>query len=289
MIRTFKTFSNLVVLPHSVFALPFALASLITATNGRPPIRLLLLVILCMVLARTAAMAYNRLVDADVDAKNPRTQNRDIPAGRIKVGQVRLIVILCSLGLVGTTYFINPLAFKLSPLALAIIFLYSHTKRFTWTSHLFLGLALGVAPVGAWIAATGLFQTQPLWLMGAVICFLAGFDILYATQDMAFDKQEGLHSWVVRWGLGNSLMASRLFHTLMLGFLAGFGAQAGFSRIYYAGIVLVGLVLLVQHRLAYRLEKDGGDIRFSLSPAMMGYNGWIAVLYFVVVGVTLWF
>jgi len=242
-----------------------------------------------MVLARTSAMAYNRLVDADVDARNPRTQNRDLPAGRIKLWQVRLIVILSSFGFVGTTYFINPLAFVLSQYALVIILFYSHTKRFTWTSHLFLGLALGVAPVGAWIAATGQFQTQPLWLLGAVICFLAGFDILYATQDLSFDKQEGLHSWVVRWGLSRSLLASRLFHTLMLGFLAGFGAQAGFSSIYYVGIALVGAVLLVQHRLAYRLEKDGGDIRFTLSPAMMGYNGWIAVLYFLVVGATLWF
>jgi len=289
MLKTLKSFSNLVVLPHSVFALPFALASLLTATNGRPPFRVLFLVILCMVLARTSAMAYNRLVDADVDAKNPRTQNRDIPAGRIKLWQVRLIVILSSFGFVGTTYFINPLAFVLSQYALVIILFYSHTKRFTWTSHLFLGLALGVAPVGAWIAATGQFQTQPLWLLGAVICFLAGFDILYATQDLSFDKQEGLHSWVVRWGLSRSLLASRLFHTLMLGFLAGFGAQAGFSPIYYVGISLVGLVLLVQHRLAYRLEKDGGDIRFTLSPTMMGYNGWIAVLYFLVVGATLWF
>ena len=189
----------------------------------------------------------------------------------------------------GATYFINPLAFKLSPLALAIVFFYSHTKRFTWTSHLFLGLALGVAPVGAWIAGTGKLGIQPLWLLGAVICFLAGFDILYATQDLSFDKREGLQSWVVRWGIPRSLMASRLFHFLMLGFLAGFGAQVGFRPIYFWGIALVGFVLLVQHRLAYRLEKDGGDIRFSLSPAMMGYNGWIAVLYFLVVGVTLWF
>jgi 4-hydroxybenzoate polyprenyltransferase len=286
-----KTFSNLVVLPHSVFALPFALASLFTAFHqqGGFSLRILLLVILCMVLARTSAMAYNRLVDANLDAKNPRTRNRDLPTGKIKAWQVRLIIWLTAIGLVGTTYFINPLAFKLSPLVLVILFFYSHTKRFTWTSHLFLGLALGVAPVGAWIAATGQFQTLPLWLMAAVICFLAGFDILYATQDLSFDRQEGLHSWVVRWGIARSLWASRLFHTLMLGFLAGFGAQAGFSRLYYAGVALVGLVLLVQHRLAYRLEKDGGDIRFSLSPAMMGYNGWIAVLYFLVVGATLWF
>jgi 4-hydroxybenzoate polyprenyltransferase len=288
MFKSFKTFSNLVVLPHSVFALPFALASLLTATQGKPPLRILGLVIVCMVLARTAAMAYNRLVDADIDAKNPRTQNRDIPAGRIKSWQVRLIVLVCFFAFIGTCYFINGLAFKLSPLAMGIVFFYSHTKRFTWTSHLFLGLALGVAPVGAWIAATGAFAPEPFWLMMAVIFFLAGFDILYATQDETFDKQAGLQSWVVRWGIGPSLVASRFFHFGMLGFLAGFGVQAGFSKLYYVGIGVIGALLLYQHLRAYKLEKAGERTRFTLSPSMMKMNGWVSVLYFIVVAVTLW-
>ncbi len=289
MFEKLRTISNLVVLPHSVFALPFALASLLTATHGRPPLRILVLVVVCMVLARTAAMAYNRLVDADIDAKNPRTKNRDIPAGRIKAWQVGLLVAVCCLAFIGTCYFINALVFKLSPLAIGIVFFYSHTKRFTWTSHLFLGLALGVAPVGAWIAATGAFAPEPFWLMMAVICFLAGFDILYATQDEAFDKKEGLQSWVVRWGVPNSLQASRFFHACMLGFLAGFGVQAGFPPVYYGGIGIIGAVLLYQHQHAYRLETRGGRSRFTLSPSMMKMNGWVSILYFVVVGVTLWF
>src|SRR5581483_2121573 len=139
----------------------------------------------------------------------------------------------------------------------------SYTKRFTWTSHLFLGLALGIAPVGAWIAATGVFAIEPLWLMMAVICFLAGFDILYSTQDEAFDKKEGLHSWVVRWGLPNSLKASRFFHACMLGFLAGFGVQVGFSVVYYVGIGLIAAVLLYQHQKAYKLESEGTNTHFT--------------------------
>lgn len=288
-LQKLKTLSDLVVLPHSVFALPFALASLLTATHGRPSLHVLFWVIVCMVLARTTAMAYNRLVDADIDAKNPRTQNRDIPAGRIKPWQVRLITVICSLCFVLACYPLNVLAFKLSPLALVIVFFYSHTKRFTWASHLFLGLALGVAPVGAWIAATGAFAPEPFWLMAAVICFLAGFDILYATQDEAFDRKEGLQSWVVRWGLPNSLKASRFFHACMLGFLAGFGVQAGFSPIYYWGIGVIGAVLLYQHKNAYKLEAVGGSSQFTLSPSMMKMNGWISILYFAVVGVTIWF
>ncbi len=287
--RRLKILSDLVVLPHSVFALPFALASLLTATRGRPPFRLLFWVVVCMVLARTTAMAYNRLVDAEFDARNPRTRNRDLPAGRIRPWQVRLVVAACAFGFVLACRPLNPLSFKLSPLALAIVLFYSHTKRFTWTSHLFLGLALGVAPLGAWVAATGRFETQPLWLAAAVVCFLAGFDILYATQDEAFDKAEGLQSWVVRWGIPNSLKASRFFHFGMLGFLAGFGAQAGFPPFYYGGIGLIGAILLYQHRTAYALRRTGDGIQFTLSPSMMKMNGWIAVLYFVVVGVTVWF
>ncbi len=288
MLSKLKVISNLVVLPHSVFALPFALASLMTATHGKPSPHVLLWVIICMILARTTAMAYNRLVDADIDAKNPRTQKRDIPAGRIKAWQVGILTIVCAFGFVMACYPLNSLAFKLSPIALAIILFYSHTKRFTWTSHLFLGLALGVAPVGAWIAVTGAFAPEPFWLMMAVICFLAGFDILYATQDEVFDKREGLQSWVVRWGLPNSLKASRFFHVCMLGFLAGFGVQVGFPLLYYAGIGVIGAVLLYQHQKAYQLEIRGDQTHFTLSPAMMKMNGWISILYFAVVGVTLW-
>jgi 4-hydroxybenzoate polyprenyltransferase len=288
MFRKLKIFSNLVVLPHSVFALPFALASLLAATQGKPSVKLLLLVILAMVLARTTSMAYNRLVDADIDAKNPRTKNRDIPAGRISLWQVKILILVCGTAFIGTCHFINPLALWLSPLALFIVFFYSHTKRFTWISHLFLGLALGVAPAGAWIAATGRFDLEPLWMTAAVIFFLAGFDILYATQDLAFDLREGLHSWVVRWGIANSLTASRFFHAGMLGFLAVFGYQVHFPQVYYIGLCLVGALLVFEHLKAYTLKKRPGGVEFKLNPAMMLMNGWVSALYFAVVCVTVW-
>lgn len=288
MFKKIKIVSNLVVLPHSVFALPFALASLLTVTHGRPSLRLLLLVIAAMVLARTTSLAYNRLVDADLDARNPRTKNRDIPAGRISSAQVKLLVWLCALCFVGICFFINPLAFKLSPIALFIVLFYSHAKRFTWASHLLLGLALGVAPVGAWIAATCRFDLEPLWLTGAVICFLAGFDILYATQDLPFDMSEGLQSWVVRWGIPNSLTASRIFHGAMLGFLTVFGFKVDFPEIYYLGLCSVGALLVYEHMKAYTLKKRPGGVEFELNPAMMLMNGWVSTLYFVVVCVTVW-
>jgi 4-hydroxybenzoate polyprenyltransferase len=290
LLEKIKIISNLVVLPHSVFALPFALSSLLAASHGHPPLRTVFWVVACMVLARTAAMAYNRLVDADIDAKNPRTRDRDLPAGRIKSWQVKILVVVCGFGFVGACSFLNPLAFKLSPLALAVVFFYSHTKRFTWTSHLFLGLALGVAPVGAWIAATGSLALDPFWLTGAVVCFLAGFDILYATQDLEFDKTEGLHSWVTRWGLPASLKASRFFHAGMLGFLAGFGVVEGFSGLYNAGIGILAAILVYQHKKIYALESvSGGGNRFTLSPALLALNGWIAVFYLIIVGAALWF
>jgi 4-hydroxybenzoate polyprenyltransferase len=151
-----------------------------------------------------------------------------------------------------------------------------------------LGLALGISPVGAWLAAKGEFSVTPFWLTGAVICFLAGFDILYATQDEVFDKKNGLQSWVVRWGVPASLHASRFFHLAMLGFLVGFGVQAGFHIGYFVGLVLVAAALVFQHLKAYSLVKTGKGYRFTLSPQMMALNGWISVLYFCVVGVTLW-
>ena len=287
-----KTFSNLVVLPHSVFALPFALAALIVAvkkeTGGLPSLRLFLLVVVAMFLARTAAMAYNRLMDADVDAKNPRTKGREIPAGRIKAWQAKALVFVCGMGFVWTCSFINRLSFLFATPVLIVLLLYSHTKRFTWMSHFFLGFALGIAPAAAWVAATGRLELTPLWLSAAVVCFVAGFDILYATQDEVFDKKEGLYSWVVKWGAGNAVYASRFLHIGMIGFLAGFAFFCGFPSSHYKflGLVLAGLVY--QHRMGYKTTGKGREARVVLSPKMMANNGWIAVLYLVAVAMTLW-
>jgi len=286
LVEKLKAFSNLVVLPHSVFALPFALASLLVATQGKLSLRLVGLVVLAMFLARTAAMAYNRLVDADIDAKNPRTKGRDIPSGRVKTWQARALVWVCGLGFVVTCSFLFSLAFRLSPIVLAVLLFYSHTKRFTWASHFFLGFALGLAPIGAWIAALGRLTVEPLFLCAGVLCFVAGFDILYALQDEEFDKREGLHSWAVKWGAGNAVWASRFLHVAMIGFLACFAAVSGFPSSHFTLLGLIAAALAWLHRMGYKVEGSGKAAKVVLSPQMMAYNGWIAVLYFAAVAAT---
>jgi 4-hydroxybenzoate polyprenyltransferase len=288
LITKLKTISELVVLPHSVFALPFALVALLAATGGKPPLSVLFWVVVCMVLARTAAMAYNRLVDADLDARNPRTKDRPIPSGRMTKTQVRILVWVCGILFILAASRLNPLAFKLSPVALAVVLAYSHMKRFTWGTHLFLGFALGIAPVGAWIAATGRFEWTPVWLTAAVICFVGGFDILYATQDEAIDRKEGLQSWVVQWGIPRSLLASRLLHALMIGFLGGFGAQFDWGSFYYAGLALLAGVLYYLHHTQYGFNYVNGVPTFYLQPAMMRLNGYVALLYLFVAGSQIW-
>jgi len=286
MFKRLKTLSELVVLPHSVFALPFALASLLAATGGKPPVRILVWVVVCMVLARTAAMAYNRLVDADMDALNPRTKNRPLPSGRMTPNQVRLVAAVSGFLFVLASGRLNPLCFKLSPLALGVVFFYSHTKRFTWASHLFLGLALGIAPPAAWAAATGSLSPSPLLLTAAVVCFVAGFDILYAAQDAAFDRNHGLRSFVVRWGGRNALWASRILHIVMLGFLSLFGHRLDFPAFYQAGVGAIGAVLFYLHLTQYHWNPAEGSLR--VKSALMAVNGWVAVLYFLNVGASLW-
>ena len=290
MLKTLKDWSNLIVLSHSVFALPFALASLLVATHRQPSVKLTLLVILAMFFARTAAMAYNRVVDADVDALNPRTQNREIPAGKIPKRQVIALTWLAGAGFLATCYFIGGLAFKLSPMALAVVFFYSQTKRFTWLCHFALGIALGLAPMGAWVAATGFIELAPLFLFFGVVCFVAGFDILYAIKDVDFDKSHGLQSWVTRWGIPASLKASRILHFVMLAFLAGFGAIAPLNHALFTyGLTLIGVFVIFQHTkiFAYARDRKGGE--FVMPIDVLGLNGWVSVIFLAVVGVSLWF
>jgi len=289
MLKQLKDWSNLIVLSHSVFALPFALASLLVATRHQPSGQLTLLVILAMFFARTAAMAYNRVVDADMDALNPRTQDREIPAGKISKVQVLILTWLSAAGFVATCYFIGGLAFKLSPLALFIVFFYSQTKRYTWLCHLVLGLALGLAPMGAWIAARGTIDAAPFFLLLGVVCFVAGFDILYAIKDMEFDKAHGLHSWPERWGIRSSLRASRILHFAMLGFLAAFGVLAQLSPVYIYGLTLIGVFLIYQHSRIFTYERDRKSGEFVLPIDVLSLNGWVSVIFLAIVGASLWF
>ena len=221
---------------HTLFALPFALGSMLAASHGQPGWRVLGLILLCMVFARTAAMVFNRLADWEIDKKNPRTAGRH----RLIARPVAVALLLVSAGaFVATTYFINRLCFALSPVALLIVCLYSLTKRFTDYTQLFLGLALAVSPVGAWLAVRGQFSWPPLVLAGAVLLWVAGFDLIYATMDYEFDRAAGLRSLVVRYGIAGSLRLAQALHAVAFVGLAVFGITAGLGIIYFVSLLLV--------------------------------------------------
>src|SRR3954471_1238877 len=229
-------FLRLIRFSHTIFALPFALGALLVAANGRPSPRVLGLVIACMVLARTAAMLFNRLVDWQIDQRNPRTESRH---RLIRKPIAWVLLLVASTAFLLGSAAINVITGLLGPVALLIIFFYSLTKRFTSASHFFLGLALAVAPAGAWIAATGQIDLPPLVLGAGVICWVAGFDLIYATQDVDFDRREGLHSLVVRLGVAGSLRLAQWLHGLMFLALVGFGFAAKLGIIYFACMPMI--------------------------------------------------
>src|SRR5437867_7481079 len=233
-------FLRLIRFSHTIFALPFAIGALVVAANGRPSRRVLLLVLACMICARTAAMLFNRLVDWSLDQRNPRTASRHLLVSRPTIA---ILLSLTTAGFVFAAALINRLTFALSPVALALIFFYSVTKRFTSATHFFLGLALAVAPIGAWIAQTGHVDFAPVILAAGVICWVAGFDLIYATQDYDFDRREGLRSLVVRLGIARSLRVAQLLHLLTFAALVGFGIVAKLGVIYYLSMPVVAAVL----------------------------------------------
>jgi 4-hydroxybenzoate polyprenyltransferase len=259
-------FLRLIRFSHTIFALPFALGALLVATNGWPSLRLLALVLLCMVCARTAAMLFNRLVDWALDQRNPRTALRHQLISRPAAW---LLLVLSSVAFVIGAAAINRATFLLSPLALGIVFFYSLTKRFTAASHFFLGLALAVAPAGAWIAATGRLALAPLLLGAGVVGWVAGFDLIYATQDFEFDRREALHSLVVRLGIARSLRLAQFLHFAMLLALIAFGLAASLGVAYFCGMPLVAAALVYEHRSAARLDLAGINRAFFQSNAFV--------------------
>ncbi len=252
---------------HTVFALPFALGSMLVAAHGLPEWKTFALIVVAMVCARTAAMTFNRLADWQLDQRNPRTAERHTLVSR---GAAILLLIASSAAFVATTWWINPLCFRLSPVALAIVFFYSLTKRFTSLSHFFLGLALSVSPVGAWLAVRGHFDFPPLVLGFAVLLWVAGFDVIYATQDHEFDRAAGLRSLVVRLGVARSLRWAQALHWLMLAVLATFGWSAKLGAPFYASLVLVAGALIYEHRSAARLDVAAINRAFFASNAFVG-------------------
>ena len=251
---------------HTIFAMPFALGSMAVAAGGFPGWKLCGLILLAMVFARTAAMVFNRLADWEIDKRNPRT------AGRHKLmakPAAFALFALSAAGFIGTTVFLNPLCFWLSPVALAVVFLYSLTKRFTHGSHFFLGLALSVAPVGAWLAVRGHFALPPLVLALAVLLWVAGFDIIYATQDHEFDRAEGLHSLVVKFGIPRCLSIASALHWIMLPALIAFGWLSNLGAIYFGCLIIVAAALAFEHRSARTLDVNGINRAFFQSNAFV--------------------
>jgi len=270
MLSIIQKWASFVRFSHTVFALPFALAAMMVAARdhrGWPGWKTFGLILAAMVCARTCAMAFNRIVDRKFDALNPRTANRHLPTGQISLPGALLLCALSAAGLIASSYFLNPLCLYLSPVALVVICFYSLTKRFTDYTHVFLGVALALAPVGAWLAVKGadvsvLEILQMTLLALAVVLWLVGFDIIYALQDYEFDKSHGLHSLVVAWGPKNALAAAFLAHMVMCGLLLAFGLLCRFRIAYAVGWFLIVGCLVMEHWIARRRSLNWINLAF---------------------------
>jgi 4-hydroxybenzoate polyprenyltransferase len=259
---------------HSIFVLPFALCGAMLAANGLPSGQTLAWIIVAMVAARSAAMAFNRLADASIDAANPRTQTRALPAGTLTPGFVITFVLVSCAIFVFAASQLNRLSFILSPVALAIVLLYSYTKRFTRWSHLVLGFAMGIAPSAAWIAVRGSLDPRILLLTAAVTFWGAGFDVLYACQDYEFDQQTGLHSIPRYFGIGKSLWIARGFHLMMILLLVSLVVVFGLGKLAVVGVLVVALLLVYEHSLVSPHDLS------KLNAAFFTMNGVISVVFF---------
>jgi 4-hydroxybenzoate polyprenyltransferase len=268
-------FLRLIRFSHTIFALPFALGALVVAANGWPSLRVLVLVIICMVFARTAAMLFNRLVDWSLDQRNPRTASRHLLVSK---SQAIVLLAVSSGGFLLAAAAINRFTLILAPVALALIFFYSLTKRFTSATHFFLGLALAIAPIGAWIAQTGRIDLAPVILAAGVICWVAGFDLIYATQDYDFDRREGIRSLVVKLGIARSLRLAQLLHLLTFVTLIAFGMVAQLGALYYWSMPLIAAALFYEHKTE-KLDLAGINRAFFQSNAFVSAVFLLAVCF----------
>ncbi len=278
IVRRIIDYGHMIKFSHSIFALPFALASAVLANDVAPlTLEKLGWIVVAMVSARSAAMGFNRLVDREYDAANPRTRMRHLPAGKLKVAEVAGFVFISAVIFIFAAFKLNHLCFVLSPVALFVVFFYSFTKRFTAFSHYVLGLALGISPVGAWLAITGAFAWPPILLGLAVVFWVAGFDILYALQDYEFDRQHQLHSIPRLLGPHKALWVARLSHVVAFGLLFSLWILLDLHFIYNFGLMLIAGLLAYEHSLVKPNDFSKLDMAF------FNMNGVISVIFFVTI------
>ncbi len=259
---------------HSFLTLPFGLTGAVIAANGIPTLHQSLWIVVALVAARSAAMAFNRLADAQIDAGNPRTATRALPAGLLTRQFVFWFVVITSVILIFAARQLNPLAFYLSPVALAIVFAYSYMKRFTRWAHLFLGLAMGIAPAAAWVAIRGNLDPRIFIITSAVMFWGGGFDVLYSCQDYEYDVREGLHSVPSRFGIAKALMIARGFHVIAFALFVWMVPAFGLGRLALAGVIVVGALLVYEHSLVHAKDLS------RLNAAFFTTNGMISMLLF---------
>jgi 4-hydroxybenzoate polyprenyltransferase len=282
MIARIRTYLSFVRFSHSVFALPFALTGALLASRRHPiTASQAFWIIVCMVTARSAAMGFNRLVDARFDAENPRTAGRELPTGRMSEREAIAFVVIMSTLFVGAAGQLSRLCLVLSPVALACIFWYSLAKRYTWATQFFLGLAMAVAPVGGWLAAGGAGGWEP-WLLGlAIALWVGGFDVLYACQDIDVDRRQRLQSIPVRFGVTRAIWISRAMHVGAVAALAALAAVAGLGLLYLAGVAAVALLLAYEQSLVSATDLSQVKRAFDL-------NGYVGILYFLVTAISVY-
>ncbi len=270
-----KNYLRFIKFEHSIFALPYAFIGMIWAGKGWPSAEIIFWIVVAMVSCRSAAMAYNRIIDRHIDAANPRTVNRELPSGKMSPKGAHLFFLSSCVLFFISSSMLNPLTKILSPIALGITLFYSLTKRFTFMSHFFLGLSLGVAPVAAWIATKAEIASPAIWLGTAVLFWTAGFDILYSLQDIEFDKEENLKSVPAKFGIKNSIIISRFCHSLTVCYLIAAGTSYQAGMLYFIGVAIVTAMLMYEHSLVKVNDLS------KINVAFFTINGYISIILFL--------